>query len=59
MEGSTQFFSKAWTPGSIRAMALVESHRMAFQMEDFSSICATISQLNSTLGYMAGLIHFN
>lgn len=53
--------AKGWAPGSIKAMALVESHPMAFQMEEFLfNLREYIVGLNlGRWDYMASLIHFN
>ncbi len=53
--------AKGWIPGSIRAMALVESHPLAFQMEEFLfNLRDYILGLNlGRWDYMASLIHFN
>jgi malate synthase len=53
--------AKGWAPGSIRAMALVESHPMAFEMEEFLyNLRGYIIGLNlGRWDYMASLIHFN
>ncbi|MDE2481919.1 MAG: hypothetical protein KGN02_06985 [bacterium] len=53
--------AKGWPTGSIRAMALVESHPMAFQMEEFLfNLREYIIGLNlGRWDYMASLIHFN
>src|SRR5215469_11407324 len=53
--------AKAWKPGSIRCMALVESHPIAFQMEEFLfNLREYILGLNlGRWDYMASLIHFN
>jgi malate synthase len=53
--------AKGWHPGSIRAMALIESHPVAFQMEEFLYHLRDYL-LGLNLGrwdYMASLIHFN
>jgi malate synthase len=53
--------AKGWKPGSIKAMALVESHPMAFEMEEFLyNLRDYIIGLNlGRWDYMASLIHFN
>jgi len=53
--------AKGWTPGSIKAMALVESHPLAFEMEEFLfNLREYIVGLNlGRWDYMASLIHFN
>jgi malate synthase len=53
--------AKGWQPGSIKAMALVESHPMAFEMEEFLfNLRDYIIGLNlGRWDYMASLIHFN
>jgi malate synthase len=53
--------AKGWEPGSIRAMALVESHPLAYQMEEFLfNLREYILGLNlGRWDYMASLIHFN
>lgn len=53
--------AKGWKPGSLRAMALVESHPLAFQMEEFLfNLREYILGLNlGRWDYMASLIHFN
>jgi malate synthase len=53
--------AKGWQPGSIKAMALVESHPMAFEMEEFLfNLRDYIVGLNlGRWDYMASLIHFN
>lgn len=53
--------AKRWQPGSIKAMALVESHPIAYQMEEFFYHLRDYL-LGLNLGrwdYMASLIHFN
>ena len=52
---------KGWQQGSIKAMALVESHPMAYQMEEFLfNLREYIVGLNlGRWDYMASLIHFN
>jgi malate synthase len=53
--------AKGWQPGSIKAMALVESHPMAYEMEEFLFLLRDyIVGLNlGRWDYMASLIHFN
>jgi malate synthase len=53
--------AKGWQAGSIKAMALVESHPLAFQMEEFLfNLRDYILGLNlGRWDYMASLIHFN
>ncbi|MGA8533995.1 MAG: hypothetical protein WB615_07805 [Candidatus Tumulicola sp.] len=53
--------AKDWPPGSIKAMALVESHPLAYQMEEFLfTLREYILGLNlGRWDYMASLIHFN
>ena len=53
--------AKGWTGESIRAMALVESHPMAFEMEEFLfNLREYIVGLNlGRWDYMASLIHYN
>jgi malate synthase len=53
--------AKGWKPGSIKAMALVESHPLAFEMEEFLfNLREYILGLNlGRWDYMASLIHFN
>jgi malate synthase len=53
--------AKGWKPGSIKAMALVESHPLAYQMEEFLfNLRDYILGLNlGRWDYMASLIHFN
>jgi malate synthase len=53
--------SKGWKPGSIKAMALVESHPVAFEMEEFLfNLREYILGLNlGRWDYMASLIHWN
>ncbi len=53
--------ARGWQPGSIKAMALVESHPLAFQMEEFLfNLRDYILGLNlGRWDYMASLIHFN
>jgi malate synthase len=53
--------ARGWAAESIRCMALVESHPMAYQMEEFlSHLRGHILGLNlGRWDYMASLIHFN
>jgi malate synthase len=53
--------AKGWKPGSLRAMALVESHPLAFEMEEFLfNLREYIVGLNlGRWDYMASLIHYN
>ncbi|HVA32869.1 MAG TPA: hypothetical protein VNG31_01900 [Candidatus Baltobacteraceae bacterium] len=53
--------AKGWKPGSIKAMALVESHPIAYEMEEFLfNLRDYILGLNlGRWDYMASLIHFN
>src|ERR1700693_1582203 len=53
--------AKGWAANAIRCMALVESHPMAFQMEEFAwNLREHILGLNlGRWDYMASLIHFN
>jgi len=53
--------AKGWQDGAIRCMALVESHPLAFQMEEFLyHLRDHIVGLNlGRWDYMASLIHFN
>ena len=53
--------AKGWKPGSLRAMALVESHPLAYEMEEFLFILREyIVGLNlGRWDYMASLIHYN
>jgi malate synthase len=53
--------AKRWAPGSIKAMALVESHPIAYQMEEFLfNLREYILGLNlGRWDYMASLIHYN
>ncbi len=53
--------AKAWKPGSIKAMALVESHPLAYRMEEFFfNLRDYLLGLNlGRWDYMASLIHFN
>jgi len=52
--------ARGWSPGFIRCMALVESHPLAFQMEEFLwNLRGHIVGLNlGRWDYMASLIHF-
>jgi len=52
---------RGWQPGYIKCMALVESHPLAFQMEEFLyNLRDHILGLNlGRWDYMASLIHFN
>ena len=52
---------KGWAPDSIKAMALVESHSIAFQLEEFIyNLRDHLLGLNlGRWDYMASLIHFN
>jgi len=52
--------SKRWLPGTIKCMALVESHPLAYQMEEFlHHLRDHILGLNlGRWDYMASLIHF-
>jgi malate synthase len=52
---------KGWAPGTIRCMALVESHSLAYQIEEFLyNLSGHIIGLNlGRWDYMASLIHFN
>jgi malate synthase len=52
---------KGWERGSIRAMALVESHPIAYEMEEFLfNLRDYIMGLNlGRWDYMASLLHFN
>jgi malate synthase len=52
---------KGWKPGSIKAMALIEAHPVAYQMEEFIfNLKEYILGLNlGRWDYMASLIHFN
>jgi malate synthase len=52
--------AKRWPPGTIRCMALVESHPLAYQMEEFlHRLRGHILGLNlGRWDYMASLIHF-
>jgi malate synthase len=53
--------ARGWAPASIKCMALVESHPLAFQMEEFLyNLRDHILGLNlGRWDYMASLIHFN
>jgi len=53
--------AKGWTEDSIKCMALVESHPLAYQMEEFSyNLRDHILGLNlGRWDYMASLIHFH
>ncbi|MBI3404923.1 MAG: hypothetical protein HY046_05650 [Acidobacteria bacterium] len=53
--------AKGWSAGTIKCMALVESHPLAFQMEEFLyNLREHIVGLNlGRWDYMASLIHFN
>jgi malate synthase len=53
--------AKGWRRGSIKAMALVESHPLAYQMEEFLfNLREYILGLNlGRWDYMASLIHYN
>ncbi|MBV8207304.1 MAG: hypothetical protein JO041_10965 [Acidobacteria bacterium] len=53
--------ARGWEPGSIKCMALVESHPLAYQMEEFIyNLRDHIVALNlGRWDYMASLIHFN
>ncbi|MGH9492668.1 MAG: hypothetical protein ACRD2K_04130, partial [Terriglobales bacterium] len=53
--------ARGWPPGYIKCMALVESHPLAFQMEEFvHNLRAHLMGLNlGRWDYMASLIHFN
>src|SRR6202162_5555581 len=53
--------AKGWAANAIRCMALVKSHPMAFQMEEFAwNLREHILGLNlGRWDYMASLIHFN
>jgi malate synthase len=53
--------AKGWAPDSIKCMALVESHPLAYQMEEFAyNLREHILALNlGRWDYMASLIHFN
>ena len=52
---------KGWPEDTIKCMALVEAHPLAFQMEEFLyNLCDHIIGLNlGRWDYMASLIHFN
>ncbi len=53
--------AKGWERGSLKAMALIESHPIAYQMEEFLyNLREYIVGLNlGRWDYMASLIHFN
>ncbi|MGB8964230.1 MAG: hypothetical protein WCB99_01200, partial [Candidatus Cybelea sp.] len=53
--------AKGWQPGSIKAMALIESHPVAYEIEEFLfNLREYILGLNlGRWDYMASLIHFN
>ena len=53
--------ARGWEPGSIKAMALIESHPIAYEMEEFLfNLRDYILGLNlGRWDYMASLIHFN
>ena len=53
--------AKGWAPDAIKCMALVESHPLAYQMEEFAyNLREHILALNlGRWDYMASLIHFN
>ena len=53
--------AKGWPENSIKCMALVESHPLAYQMEEFSwTLREHILGLNlGRWDYMASLIHYN
>ena len=53
--------AKGWSRGSIRAMALVESHPIAYEMEEFLyNLREHIVGLNlGRWDYMASLVHYN
>jgi malate synthase len=53
--------AKGWAPNYIKCMALVESHPLAFEMEEFAyNLRGHILALNlGRWDYMASLIHFN
>jgi malate synthase len=53
--------AKGWKPGSIKAMALVESHPIAYEMEEFLyNLQEYLLGLNlGRWDYMASLIHYN
>jgi malate synthase len=53
--------AKGWAPGSIKAMALVESHPVAYEIEEFLfNLREYIVGLNlGRWDYMASLIHYN
>jgi malate synthase len=53
--------AKGWRPGSIKAMALIESHPVAYEIEEFLyNLRGYILGLNlGRWDYMASLIHYN
>ena len=53
--------AKGWPEGSIKCMALIESHPIAYQMEEFAyNLRRYLLGLNlGRWDYMASLIHFN
>lgn len=53
--------ARGWPPGTIKCMALVESHPLAYQMEEFIyNLRDHLIGLNlGRWDYMASLIHFN
>ncbi len=53
--------AKGWTQDSLRAMALVESHPLAYEMEEFLyNLREYLAGLNlGRWDYMASLIHYN
>jgi len=53
--------AKGWKPGSIKAMALIEAHPIAYEMEEFLfNLREYILGLNlGRWDYMASLAHFN
>jgi malate synthase len=53
--------AKGWSPSAIKCMALVESHPLAYQLEEFAyNLRAYVVGLNlGRWDYMASLIHFN
>ncbi|HEY8462306.1 MAG TPA: hypothetical protein VIM99_18100 [Blastocatellia bacterium] len=53
--------ARGWAPGWIKCMALVESHPLAYQMEEFvHNLRENIVGLNlERWDYLASLIHFN
>jgi len=53
--------ARGWPKDFIKCMALVESHPLAYQMEEFShNLCEHMLGLNlGRWDYMASLIHFN